>query len=144
MSLPRLYGMDLNDAVKRIEKVLKPRLGEFDMVLGTGLSGTIPAAVFCHKYGKQMVVLRKENEEAHGSRLTSYEIQDKEDSRHIVIDDCVDTGKTMRRLLSIVPGRWPIYIVLYTDFNGRSILLDGAGVLLERVVPHLYRVKESS
>ncbi len=110
-------------AMKNIEQGVHGKLDDFDAVLCTGLSGIIPAAIFCYVYGKSLVVLRKEVRDANGNLSTgshgawlegSLYDSDMQVKPYIIIDDFMSSGDTMRRLLSVsrVP---PEFVILYNQ-----------------------------
>lgn len=111
--LPHTRG-DLGATVRLVERTLKPRLREFENVLVTGLSGVIPAAIFCHTYNKGLVVLRKQGDSCHGDPWEGpYDWTTK---RYIILDDFMSGGHTMTRLVEFgmhETMRPPEFVLLY-------------------------------
>lgn len=111
--LPHTRG-DITPTIEMIERSLLHRLEDFDVVLVTGLSGVIPAAIFCYKYNKKLVVLRKDREASHGSVVEGpYQW---EGGRYIILDDFIASGRTLTRLVMLgmeATMRAPEFVLLY-------------------------------
>jgi adenine/guanine phosphoribosyltransferase-like PRPP-binding protein len=120
--LPHLQVEKLDKVVEIIEVALRDVLHEFDGVLCQGLSGIIPASIFCWRHGKQLVVLRKAHEKSHGAWL-----EGKFPERYIIIEDFVSYGDTMGRLLKaaeMARHDLPRYIVMYAALPHRDEYID--------------------
>jgi len=95
------------------------------VVLVSGLSGIIPAAIFCHKHSKTLVVLRKEGEHCHGEIAEGP--WDWPKKRYIIIDDFMSGGHTMSRLVSYgmyMTMRPPEFVLFYET---RKLMLSETG-----------------
>lgn len=106
----------LDEAVFLLDEALRPHLDKFQSVVCTGLSGIVPASVFCHRHHKNLVVVRKPGEACHGSPIEgSYNWQDT-NSNYVVVDDFVGSGRTIQRLLDArVDEKEPLFVVLYGE-----------------------------
>jgi hypothetical protein len=71
---------------------------EFDTVVCQGLSGIVPASVFCYNHNKTLMVLRKDGEKAHGGTFAGAWHKARPRARYIILDDFVNTGSTLFRL----------------------------------------------
>jgi hypothetical protein len=110
----------LAQALRIIERAGKGHLHEFQSVLCTGLSGIIPAAIFCARHKKSLVVLRKKDESRHScTEIEGPPHWENSDQNHIIIDDFVDLGSTLRRLQAVTK-RPPKFIILYRGY-GRAL-----------------------
>jgi hypothetical protein len=106
-SLPR--------SLRELEEALVPVINEFDVIVVSGLSGAIPGAIFAHMYGKQLVVIRKDDDVTHGVRTEGRDYFVK-GTPFVVLDDFISTGTTMRRIfdkLEELDYGLPKYVALY-------------------------------
>lgn len=107
----------LAQALRIIERASKGHLHEFQSVLCTGLSGVIPAAIFCARHKKKLVVLRKTNESSHScTKIEGSPDWEDSDQNHIIIDDFVVSASTLRRLRAATK-RPPKFIILYKGYG---------------------------
>jgi adenine/guanine phosphoribosyltransferase-like PRPP-binding protein len=117
--------------MRAIEYALQGHEDEFDAVVVTGLSGTIPAAIYCYQHDKQLVVIRKDDDITHGVRTEGKEYF-AAGTPYIIIDDFISLGHTMQRIydkLDEFGHDEPKYVVLYDAHNHASlILLDGTAL----------------
>lgn len=68
---------------------------EFDSIVCTGLSGLLIAPSVADILDKQIIVIRKNNEQSH----SDYSIEGFVESPYIIIDDCISTGNTINRIV---------------------------------------------
>jgi hypothetical protein len=127
----------LAKAVEQVEAALVGQRDRFDVVVATGLSGVIPAAIWCHHYDCRLVVVRKRNDDSHGVII---EGDFHHDDRWILLDDFVSSGRTIDRVISELrgwfawrdehPHPYPEFIVLHamaeTLSNYSVRLIQGA------------------
>jgi orotate phosphoribosyltransferase len=128
--LPHTHQPNLAAVIATIEDATKDRMDKFQFVLVTGLSGIVPAAIFCHAYGKELVVLRKDGERCHGQHVEGPYHWDAEDNPqgYILIDDFVCSGSSLVRLAGVHRYKMPEFVVLY---NARACLvLEGSAFAL--------------
>lgn len=93
-------------AVRRCLRALRPIESTFDVLLVTGLSGSIPAAVVAYLMRKEIVVLRKRDDRgdtlSHGSVIEGSATY-VEGMRYMILDDFVSNAGTLKRLLAAIP-----------------------------------------
>lgn len=69
----------------------------FDVVAGTGNSGALLCAALSYKLGIPLITVRKEVEShCSGMTVTGHYL----DSRYLIIDDLISSGKTMKRVVN--------------------------------------------
>lgn len=110
--LPHLNIEKLDSVVNTVEEALRDVLNEFDGVLCTGLSGIVPASIFCWRHTKQLVVLRKKNEHNHGAWMEGILPE-----KYVIIDDFAASGRTIQRLIeaaALLKRDLPQYLVMYS------------------------------
>ena len=88
-----------------VHQLNHPKLKEVDMIVGIGLSGTMPLLFLKEKSGIDIFAFRKDNVASHGghssgSRRTSKCV-------YVIIDDFVETGKTLIKLRSRINESYP-------------------------------------
>lgn len=125
--LPHNNPLEFERAIKRATRALRPLRSEFDTIFVTGLSGMIPGAVIAHAWKKNLVVMRKPNEDSHGCFIEGYF------GRSVVIlDDFVSSGDTMVRMFDYLRdyqgGRKIVGVVLYGSLS-RAFPVRGHGIL---------------
>lgn len=115
----------IQETMNRIERALSPILSQFDHVLVTGLSGVIPGAIFCYRHDKQLVVARKDGDRAHGGRSPGdYHFGNWKRCRYVILDDFVDTGKTLARVYEWLLDRgqgFPVATCLYATMAHMAV-----------------------
>lgn len=120
----RIDGPDdnLKRTMRRIEDSLRGREDEFDVVVVTGLSGVIPASIYCYNHDKQLVVIRKDDDITHGVRTEGREYF-AVGTPYIILDDFISGGGTQRRIydkLREFGHELPKYTVLYRAWVGHG------------------------
>jgi orotate phosphoribosyltransferase-like protein len=92
-------------AVEDMTKMLKAERVKFDMIVGTGNSGVLGGVLLSVMMKKPMVIIRKKSDRTHGSLVEhSDNFSDLtrgkyfQDCRYIIVDDGIDTGKTITRI----------------------------------------------
>ena len=101
MASAHLYPVlgDLENTVSSLEQVLTPKSDDFETIVCSGLSGIIPSTVIAHKLHKKLAIVRKKTESRHGAD----DIETRNHpGRFIIIDDFVQSGDTLQRILKIV------------------------------------------
>lgn len=125
-----------------IKNIARKGRDEFDSIVVTGVSGLTIGAIIAHHFHKDLVVVRKDGEQAH----SNYAVEGWVGSRYIILDDLIATGATVRRIMQTIReqtrnsysgGESPVcvgfagYSAPWQDnghaFNRRSC--DAAGVL---------------
>jgi len=117
---------NLHRTLRRIEDSLVGKWDEFDVIVVTGLSGTVPGAICAHLHGKQLVVVRKDDDITHGVRTEGkkYFVPG---TPYIILDDFIANGRTMDRLytkLRELEHDLPKYTLLYRGATHGDVKLD--------------------
>lgn len=119
--------------LESVERLTIPLMGEFDWVIGTGQSGIVAGTLLAHKYNKKLVVVRKQGERAHGGEISAHYTFFRDLpanlARSILLDDLVETGATVHRVLDAFEGRRPKYAVMYSDYPAPLGALDSIPLL---------------
>ena len=100
--------LDPKQSPKRVDDMAKMLTNEkvkFDMIVGQGNSGVLGGVLLSVKMKKPMVIVRKKTEKTHGSlieRPDNFGSHTRgkyfQDCRYIIVDDGIDTGKTITRI----------------------------------------------
>jgi adenine/guanine phosphoribosyltransferase-like PRPP-binding protein len=102
-----------------------PIFGRIDVVVGTGLSGTMGLVPLKQKTGCDILAIRKRETKCHGSTLESslprYPVKH---YRYLILDDFISSGATVRRIwdeLEKEEHRWEcVGIILYGGFDSHK------------------------
>lgn len=86
----------VDQTVENIKKLQKKH--EFKQIVCTGISGQSIAWPVGYLTGIPVAVVRRKNEESHGSRVENFD----PNLKFIILDDMVDTGKTLTRVLDYI------------------------------------------
>jgi orotate phosphoribosyltransferase len=94
---------DLAELVARAVLLIKPHTYEFDSIVVTGVSGLIVGAPVALALGMPLVIIRKQDEQAHtslnpGIGLIGY--------RYLFLDDFMSSGATRNRVATTVNADW--------------------------------------
>lgn len=90
-------------AVRRCLRALRPIRDSFDVLYVTGQSGIVPGAVVAHLLKKDLVILRKQDESSHGSRVEG-SARDRSGARFMILDDFISHASTLSKLLTYLPN----------------------------------------
>ena len=106
-----------------------PKLGEVDLVVGTGFSGILLLSAIHLQSGLSFGAIRKGTGKTHsgqtvetgGMRYLPREVQ-----RYVIIDDFTASGKTLSNIQVAMAGHECVGIILYqeTKFNRGDTLKD--------------------
>ena len=92
-----------------------PKLGEVDLVVGTGFSGILLLAAIHIQSGIPFGAIRKDKNSTHSSRSIEtggiYDLHDAK--RYVIIDDFTETGKTLYNIMVEMSGHECAGIILY-------------------------------
>jgi adenine/guanine phosphoribosyltransferase-like PRPP-binding protein len=106
MSVGAGYATKLKDLPSLADQILKdltPHAKEFDTIVATGTSGMMIAPIIAVRMGKNLVAVRKPDEQSH-----SYDrLQGTFGKRWIFLDDFVASGSTLRRVIRAVNDEGP-------------------------------------
>lgn len=94
----------------------------FDLLVGTGLSGTLALATLRARLGVEIAILRKDRDDTH-SRYKLESTADPEGARWIFVDDLIDMGDTRARVTTHMAGyNGSVYVgdFLYSPSNVRT------------------------
>lgn len=83
---------DRNKIVDYLFNYLIQRTNEFDAIIVSGYSMSLVAPIIAYKLDKNIVLVRKEDEDCH----SSYLVEGVRDQRCIIIDDLIASGDTVR------------------------------------------------
>lgn len=100
----RHYSRHMFTDTKRLVAEFKERessLPEYDTFIGTGLSGSIAAAILGHETGKMFAAVRKPGVEHHSNG----ELEGRVGAKWLLIDDFISSGRTARRVFEVVSKR---------------------------------------
>lgn len=141
--------LDMSRALENIREACLGRMASFQSVVVTGLSGIVPAAVFCHIYHKDLVVIRKSGEDYHGQSIEGP--MDWQQTKYIIVDDFMSSGDTMKRVLDRLSledmdHHEPVFIVLYADKYFHTSMTLYYPETIQRLIeagPHCYTLGEA-
>lgn len=130
-----------------------PKFGRVDFIVGTGVSGTILLAPVSLLSGIRYGVIRKQLEvesspsDGGSHSLSKIELYpyNLQVNRYVVIDDMIESGQTMDRVILVMGRRFPhaecVGIILYQDY-GRTHHLKHHVISLGNDIHSLVRMKE--
>lgn len=116
----------MTDAVvDTIDHNLKhPKLGKVDLVVGIGLSGTMPLIPVKQKSGINVCAMRKPRTKSHGSNYAMMSWRDRQ--RYVILDDFIESGETIKglrvRLGQLHPGWVCAGVLLYHEHSHKDSL----------------------
>ena len=85
----------LEKIIRRIKRIIKKHKIKFDTIGFTGMSGSLVAPILAVRLKKKMLFVRKNPNFSHGEKIEGYL-----GGRVLVIDDFIETGKTIKRILN--------------------------------------------
>ena len=103
-----------------------PKFGRIDQVVGTGVSGIIALLPVSMQSGIPCMIIRKPREidecvtqgGCHSDRLVE-NVSKVDAGRYVIIDDSIDSGRTIRRIIETMIGEYPhsecVGIILYQE-----------------------------
>lgn len=98
LSFPCYFGRALDNPRETVREACRLLDGVyFDTFVATGLSGATVAPMVAARMRKNVLIIRKPDDNNHHSG--SMKIVGSLGTSFIFIDDCIDTGRTRRRLL---------------------------------------------
>lgn len=90
---PQMLSKVVGWAVDIIEK----EYGDVaDGIVGCGVSGTVPASIISYMMNKKLCIVRKVGESTHSPFNREGDLP----NRYVIIDDLVDSGETITRILA--------------------------------------------
>lgn len=94
------YMEEAHNSNRVIAKAARRCLGnvDFDTMVGTGLSGSLIIPRLAEMLKKNWLIVRKENDGTHSSRLAEGSLGE----RYIFVDDLIDSGATRKHVLATV------------------------------------------
>lgn len=109
-----------------------PKFGEVDLIVGTGLSGTLLLSAIHLQSGIPFGAIRNNNDGAHSPRKIETgergDFNDRETKRYVIIDDLTESGDTIDRIKIKMSGHECVGIIFYQSMNlllARSGIFDG-------------------
>jgi orotate phosphoribosyltransferase len=113
--------LTVNKVIKLIEKYKL----EFDTIVFRGVSGALIAPIIAYRLNKQLAVIRKPSDKSHSSVL----LEGYSPGAFIIIDDLIDSGATIKTVLSAVKEHSPsancVAIVLYRQWGDEKRKHEG-------------------
>lgn len=76
-------------------KQLKPHLEKFDSIVAMGNSMMCVSPIIAHKLNKQLIIVRKDNEDCHSDIKVEYH---ENPGSYIIIDDLIASGRTITKI----------------------------------------------
>jgi len=122
-----------------------PKLGEVDLIVGIGFSGTLLLAAIHIQSGIPFGAIRKNHSGTHSTRTVEIGGIEclKKVERYVIIDDFTESGQTIRNIKVAMSGHECVGIILYQEkklgrgdtlFNYPDIPLSCLGVDIEEIV----------
>lgn len=92
-----------------------PKLGEVELIVGVGFSGTLLLAAIHVQSGIPFGAIRKDRNNTHSGRTveTGGIIYLKGHERYVIIDDFTESGKTLSSIMVEMSGHECVGIILY-------------------------------
>lgn len=115
--LPRVVRQAVND--------LAPHADEFDSVVTSGTSGLLVASPVALALGKQLVIVRKEDEYVRCIHASDVENARNAGSRALFLDDEVQRGRTLRHVKSQLARNTHAEVVARYEYKNREFNRDG-------------------
>lgn len=104
------YLFALNPALAEacVDFAIEHHLGNksFDAIAFTGMSGAIFAPRLASKMGKELLLVRKPNDDSHSCRIV--EASSGKVTSYIVVDDFMSSGNTVDRIVKAVGDKFPM------------------------------------
>lgn len=105
-----------------IHQLKHPALGKVDMVVGIGLSGTMPLVLIHQKSGIDICAVRKVGVNSHGGNDVTTKCRPK--ARYVILDDFVSSGTTLKSLRARMENLRPLWecagVLLYGECKSRD------------------------
>ena len=112
---------------KCISKLQKFGLDKFNAIAFRGISGALIAPVIAHSLKKEIIAVRKSEKRHSSSKVEG--VGKTTTANYIIIDDLIDSGKTMRDIIDAITKANPRYnlvgIILYTSTRKASWYYKG-------------------
>jgi adenine/guanine phosphoribosyltransferase-like PRPP-binding protein len=137
---PTLNSHSLRNIVDCVSDCIEKRFPEIDYIAGMGISGMAVLPGISYKSGKDMFIVRKEDDinnhsyEYYGTTIyrdCEFIKKDKENPTAVIIDDLVASGKSLERMIEILKKNKikVIAVLLYfrTDDDEDSTVDDHKG-----------------
>ena len=101
---PKLFDAKCDRVIANIRK-MRQKI-PFDCITFTGLSGYLIAPVVCREMNVAMLPIRKSGAKTHSeAKIEQY--PDREYKRAIILDDFIEYGDTVRRIIMILRKEMP-------------------------------------
>jgi orotate phosphoribosyltransferase len=122
------YFDELFDPAKFVTKATKDLFDhthEFDLMVGTGVSGALAIGMLAFALQKRFVIVRKENDGSHSSHPIEGLVASGD--RWLFVDDFISTGKTFRRCSDAMQsiGMGLVFAGTYSYHHGHGGLVLG-------------------
>lgn len=111
-------------AVKRVREFRKTH--PFDAIAFTGMSGSAMAYCLSYRLGIPLIAIRKKGEKSHYRSALEGCVNAK---RILIVDDFIDTGSTVERIIKALPKTSKVIgVFLYSDWGGDSYVPGHKGI----------------
>lgn len=94
---------DRDSVISRALRALAPI--EFDAVAVRGMSGAMIGPVIAHEMHKDLILVRKQGDEAHSRGSYCHHLSDIEN--YVIVDDFITTGHTLKEIIKCVSNLRP-------------------------------------
>lgn len=88
-------------------EINNPKYGKVDLLVGTGISGTVPLMALSIKTGIPFCVVRKTTEGTHATSCIEANIPYPSCNQFLIIDDILESGKTLNRIIEMMKDEMP-------------------------------------
>jgi len=95
---PILNGHNINAIVSLILPKIKKAKLNFDYIACRGMSGIVIAVPLAMRLNKGIIIVRKDVKGSHGSKIEASPAIKNNIVRYIIVDDFIDTGKTIKTI----------------------------------------------
>jgi adenine/guanine phosphoribosyltransferase-like PRPP-binding protein len=128
--LGKVYGKGFLELVPKTARKLRAILRKhpFDAIAFTGSSGAALAYPMSYFLKLPLIHVRKGNSHYYGGKIEGT-ISSK---RYLIIDDFIDSGRTMKRVIKTIGKALPkakvVAICLYSSSRENDMLIDGENI----------------
>jgi adenine/guanine phosphoribosyltransferase-like PRPP-binding protein len=113
--------------IRRMVKLIKDSKVQFDAIAFRGASGALIAPIIADRLNKKLIMVRKE----HSHSWCEVE-GDKLGKTYIIIDDCVESGETIRAMVSKLHKEYHfrhykcvgVFLYLHCNREAKSSIVD--------------------
>lgn len=100
--------------VSRLVDMIRESGLQFDTIAVTGMSGALIGGEVASRLGKDLTLVRKPDDDSHASDKVEGPVEAK---TYIFVDDQIDSGETVTRVLNTLSNRRCLGVFLYNGEN---------------------------